>query len=87
MKAISFLRSKLGKQATPVRLITFGAKAKEKAERHALKIGGVTIPVKQVHRLFDVSFPEPLGPGFVVSMRHPKYNWVADVSFLYAEIE
>ena len=87
MKAISYLRNKIGKQATPVRLITFGAKAKERAEWYAFKIGGVTIPVKQVHRLFDVSFPEPLGPGFVVSTRHPKYNWVADVSFLYAEIE
>ena len=87
MKAISYLRNKLGKQATPVRLITFGENAKERAEKSAVKIGGVTIPVKQVHRLFDVSFPEPLGPGFVVSTRHPKYNWVADVSFLYAEIE
>ena len=87
MKAISYLRSKLGKKATPVQLITFGAKAKVLAERHAFKIGGVIIPVKQVHRLFDVSYPEPLGPGFVVSKRHPKYNWVADVSFLYAEIE
>ena len=87
MKAISYLRSKLGKQATPVRLITFGAKAKERAKRNALKIGGVIIPVKQVHRVFDAKNPEPLGPGFVVSKRHPKYNWVADVSFYYAEIE
>ena len=87
MKAIFYLRNKLGQQATPVRLITFGENAKERAEKSAVKIGGMIIPVKQVHRLFDVSFPEPVGPGFVVSKRHPKYNWVADVSFLYAEIE
>ena len=87
MKAISYLRNKLGKQATPVRLITFGARAYKRAERFASTIGGMIFPVKQVHRVFDTNYTETLGPGFVVSKRRPKYNWVADVSFYYAEIE
>lgn len=58
VRAIFYLRNKIGKLATPVRLTTFGEIAKERTEQHTFEIGGVTIPVKQVYRVFDSNYPE-----------------------------